>query len=142
MAIEELRKAEINIIKSKLNSYVSNKTMANIYKNRLEQIENESKVASPKLGGIGSNPNWNTKSPQEVMILNKIEIEQKLKRILADIKDVDSLLEKLPDEERKLIELRYLEKYTFSEIGLRLNHEKSVIRKKINKVLENLPQVS
>lgn len=127
------------VLESKLNAYNGNLVLKLLYRQELQKIENNSYLPSRNKNGVNiKNANSNTKSPQEVLIMKKIEVENKLKHIEIDIKEVEMFIEKLSQSDKDLIELKYKKRCSYNEIGSLLSYTPQAVHKKINKILRRV----
>lgn len=102
-----LTPAEFRFVESKLYAYVDNKKLVEAWENTAKEIIHRSAYREP---GMPGNRDTNT-SPVESISMQVIMLEQKAFRERFWIKAIEDVLELLPEQDKRLVELKYFEQY-------------------------------
>ncbi len=130
------KEALISIVESKLLAYKGNKLLFQLYKAELERIEEGGAISVVSLDSVGRNSNLSRTSPQERFVRRKMDLEEKLKVYRDAVKEVDIFIKFLNEEDRRIIEMKYIKGYTFEEIGTSMNYSRQAITKRIKSIIQ------
>ncbi len=130
------KEALISIVESKLLAYKGNKLLFQLYKAELERIEEGGAISVASLDSVGRNSNLIRTSPQERFVRRKMDLEEKLKVYRDAVKEVDIFIKFLNEEDRRIIEMKYIKGYTFEEIGTSMNYSRQAITKRIKSIIQ------
>lgn len=113
----KLSPAEFKFVEHKLYSYRDNKRLIEEYiaqRNELVHSTRHHEPGLPHNQGVGR--------PVESTVIQMLVLEQKAQREMFWVKAIEDVFELLPDEDKRLVELKYFEGYlTNAGVARRLN---------------------
>lgn len=127
---------EIYVTKLKLQAYNANKRRyeAETLKYR-EILYNMQGVHGVSWGKIGRTESLSDFSRIIAMLPKKDKQAEKLKDIYRDIKAVDDLLSRMPEEDRQIVTERYIEASTLKELANKYLKTEKQIEREINRAI-------
>jgi RinA family phage transcriptional activator len=102
----KLSPAEFKFVEHKLYSYRDNKRLIEEYMAQREEIIHSTKRREP---GLPGNPGVGR--PVETTVIQMLVLEQKANREQFWVKAIEDVYELLPEEDKKLVNLKYFEGY-------------------------------
>jgi RinA family phage transcriptional activator len=127
----KLAAAEFKFVESKLYSYCDNKRLIDNYLAKRNEIIHSTRHREP-----GVPDNQGVGKPVESTVMQMLMLEQKANREKFWIKAIDDVYELLPDEDKKLVELKYFEGYlSNSEIVKELSISERVFYRRRERIV-------
>lgn len=103
-----------------------------------EEIDNLSEISSPSLSGMPHSKKKSDPTQQFLMKKQKLieKLNKKLERYIEELTRIENFIDDIDDPEiRTIARLRFIENFTWEDIGKKMHQDRSVCYRKIKKYI-------